>query len=430
MISVGSAHRPRPLGKFGNTNVYSCVVFRPLREDCCATTSARLNGYSLVTYETNRYSVPVNRARQDVIVKAYPFHLEILDGTTLLARHPRCYEREQDLFDPLHYLCLLEQRPGDFDYASPLKKWQAGWPESYHRMLRGLRERWPEGGRGIQEFIRVLRLHEDYPAPLVQQAIEQALAYGCPHLDGVLHCLHQLTSSDEAPTSLQLAEHSHLQAVGTQPIDLRKSRTIVEIIRVRREAMSMMQHQSLLETYLRQLRLPTFAHNYAAFAQDAARTGLSCERYLFARSSAEISQRDANRVERSITQAKLPVLKELSQFDWSCVQGVTKTRVLELAQGGYIIQAEPIIMIGNPGLGKSHVATGLAVAACRQGKRVRFYNVATLVNELLSAQHELKLSRFMAGISKHDLLVLDEFGFLPLSRYGANLLLQLCSALY
>jgi DNA replication protein DnaC len=97
--------------------------------------------------------------------------------------------------------------------------------------------------------------------------------------------------------------------------------------------MSMMHHQSLLETYLRQLRLPTFAHNYAAFAQDAARTGLSCERYLFALSEAEISQRDANRVERSIAQAKLPVLKELSQFDWSCVQGVTKTRVLELAQG-------------------------------------------------------------------------------------------------
>jgi DNA replication protein DnaC len=118
---------------------------------------------------------------------------------------------------------------------------------------------------------------------------------------------------------------------------------------------------------------------------------------------------------RSIAQAKLPVLKELSQFDWSCVQGVSKTRVLELAQGGYITQAKPILMIGNPGLGKSHVATGLALAACRQGKRVRFYNVATLVNELLSAQHELKLSRFMAGICKQDLLILDEFGFIPYS---------------
>src|SRR6266849_5251186 len=194
--------------------------------------------------------------------------------------------------------------------------------------------------------------------------------------------------------------------------------------------MSMMQHQSLLETYLRQLRLPTFAQNYAAFAQDAARTGLSCERYLFALSEAEIAQRDANRVERSIAQAKLPVLKELSQFDWSCIQGVSKTRVLELAQGGYITQAEPILMIGNPGLGKSHVAAGLALAACRQGRRVRFYNVATLVNDLIAAQHELKLSRLLTTLGKQELLVLDEFGFIPFSREGAHLLFQLCSALY
>jgi DNA replication protein DnaC len=191
-----------------------------------------------------------------------------------------------------------------------------------------------------------------------------------------------------------------------------------------------MQQNSVLESYLRQLKLPTFAQNYGAIASDAARTGLSCERYLLALCEAELAQRDANRVERCIAQAKLPVLKELSQFDWSCVQGVSKTRVFELAQGGYLAHAEPILMIGNPGLGKTHVAAGLALAACRQGRRVRFYNVATLVNDLIVAQHELKLSRFMATLGKQELLVLDEFGFLPFSREGANLLFQLCSALY
>src|SRR2546425_9783085 len=190
-----------------------------------------------------------------------------------------------------------------------------------------------------------------------------------------------------------------------------------------------MQQNTLLESYLRQLKLPTFAQNYAAFAQDAARTGLSCERYLLARGFAELAQRDAHRVERCTAQARLPVLKELSQFDWSCVQGVSKTRVFELAQGGYIAHAEPILMIGNPGLGKTHVATGLALAACRQGHRVRFSNVATLVNDLIAAQHELKLSRFIASSAKQDLLILDEFGFVPLSREAANLLFQLCSAL-
>src|SRR6266496_3064911 len=163
----------------------------------------------------------------------------------------------------------------------------------------------------------------------------------------------------------------------------------------------MMQQNSLLESYLRQLKLPTFAQNYAAIASDAARTDLSCERYLLALCEAELAQRDANRVERCIAQAKLPVLKELSQFDWNCVQGVSKTRVFELAQGG-----------------------------CRQGRRVRFFNVATLVNDLIVAQHELKLSRLLATLGKQELLVLDEFGFLPFSREGANPLFQLCSALY
>ena len=191
-----------------------------------------------------------------------------------------------------------------------------------------------------------------------------------------------------------------------------------------------MSQNTVLESYLRQLKLPTFAHNYAAFAADAARTGLSCERYLLALCEAELAQRDANRVERCIAQARFPVLKEMSQFDWSCVQGVSKTRVFELAQGGYLAHAEPILMIGNPGLGKTHVAIGLALAACRQGRRVRFYHVATLVNELIAAQHELKLSRFLTTLGKHELLVLDEFGFIPFSREGANLLFQLCSSLY
>ncbi len=126
---------------------------------------------------------------------------------------------QQDLFDPLHYLPLLEQRPGAFDYAKPMRQWRQGWPESYHRMLRILRESWPEG-RGVQEFVRILKLHQEYPAPVVQEAIEQALAYGCVHLDGVLHCLHQVIAP-EAPTPPEdTALAAHLPDVGNQPIDL------------------------------------------------------------------------------------------------------------------------------------------------------------------------------------------------------------------
>lgn len=117
---------------------------------------------------------------------------------------------------------LLRTNPRKFDYARPMRQWRKDWPESYHQMLQVLREKWPEGGRGVQEFVRVLRLHEDYPAALVQQAIEQALVYGCPHLDGVLHCLHQLNPEPPVVANQQIFEQPLLQAVGAQLVDLRQ----------------------------------------------------------------------------------------------------------------------------------------------------------------------------------------------------------------
>ena len=191
-----------------------------------------------------------------------------------------------------------------------------------------------------------------------------------------------------------------------------------------------MQHQALLENYLRQLRLTTFAQNYQTFAQDAARTNLSFERYLLALCQAEAEQRQANKIERAILNAKFPIVKELASFDFSLVQGITKTRVLELSQGGYLNRAENIILMGNPGLGKSHIATGLALAACRQGKKVRFFGVASFVNDMLAANRDLRLSRFIKPFTRLDLVVLDELGFLPFSKEGGQVLFELCSELH
>jgi DNA replication protein DnaC len=191
-----------------------------------------------------------------------------------------------------------------------------------------------------------------------------------------------------------------------------------------------MQHQALLENYLRQFKLGTFVQNYQAYAQDAARTDLPYERYLLALCTSEAEQREANRIERAIAAAKFPLIKEVASFDFGAIQNVSKTKVLELAQGGYMAKAETIILIGNPGLGKTHIATGLALAACKQGKHVRFYGVANLINELLAAQKDLRLSKFMAKFGKLDLLVLDELGFIPFSKEGGQLLFQLCSDLY
>jgi DNA replication protein DnaC len=188
--------------------------------------------------------------------------------------------------------------------------------------------------------------------------------------------------------------------------------------------------QLLLETQLKQLRLPSFLENYQSLAAEAARNNLPYERYLLGLAQEEVGRRERNTIERSIRQAHFPVLKELSDFDFTAVPTLAQPRILDLAQGGYMVGAEPIIMVGNPGLGKSHLATGLALTACRQGQRVRFYNAAGLVNELMAAQQDYRLSRFMAASLKMHLIVLDELGFIPFSGSGAQLLFQFISNLY
>lgn len=191
-----------------------------------------------------------------------------------------------------------------------------------------------------------------------------------------------------------------------------------------------MSKQFLLESHLKQLRLPAMLDHYQSLAQEAARTNLSFEQFLLALAQEEVNQRERHSIERALRQAHFPVIKELAEFDFAMVPSLAKGRVLELAQGGYLTKAEPVLMLGNPGLGKTHVATGLAVAACRQGKRVRFYTAAGLVNELVAAQHDYRLSRFLTGALKQHLIVIDELGFIPFTDSGAQLLFQFCSSLY
>ncbi len=191
-----------------------------------------------------------------------------------------------------------------------------------------------------------------------------------------------------------------------------------------------MESTMLLDTYLKQLRLPAFLQNYRKFAEDAAQDNLGYDRFLLALAEQEIAQRERNRRVRRIKAARFPVLKELADFDFSAIPSLNKQKVLDLARGEYIQKADSLLMVGNPGLGKTHVATGLALAACRQGHRVRFYNAAGLVNELTQAQDEHRLSKFLATALKHRLIVLDELGFIPFSATGAHLIFQFCSTLY
>jgi DNA replication protein DnaC len=186
----------------------------------------------------------------------------------------------------------------------------------------------------------------------------------------------------------------------------------------------------LLESHLKTLHLATFRQQYRPVAEDAARNNLSYDRYLLALAEQEVAQRQFNSQRQRIQAARFPVLKELADFDFSAIPQLNKQRILDLARGDYIPKTEPIILVGNPGLGKTHVAVGLALAACRQCYRVRFYNAAALVNELILAQDQHRLPKFLATALKHNLIVLDELGFIPFSTTGAQLMFQFCSTLY
>jgi DNA replication protein DnaC len=191
-----------------------------------------------------------------------------------------------------------------------------------------------------------------------------------------------------------------------------------------------MEANLLLESHLKTLRLATFREQYRQVAEDAAGNNLGYDQYLLALAEQEVAQRHLNRQRQRIKAARFPVLKELADFDFSAIPQLNKQRVLNLARGEYISKAEPIILVGNPGLGKTHISTGLALAACRQCLRVRFYNAAALVNELSLAQEQQRLPKFLATALKHNLIVLDELGFIPFSTTGAQLMFQFCSTLH
>lgn len=184
----------------------------------CTSHVVKVNPYSQVVFETNRYSVPAEYAGKQMVLCAYPFSVKIVYLDQVVAEHERCFGREQDVLNPLHYLGLLEQRPGAFEHAVPIRQWRRNWPAYYNDLLAALRQSRPNGS-GIREFIAILKMHRVYPEEVVNQAVQQAVNMGAPHLDGVLLCLRQMVNPLVVPQTLEIA-HPELAALGTQPLSL------------------------------------------------------------------------------------------------------------------------------------------------------------------------------------------------------------------
>lgn len=184
---------------------------------------------------------------------------------------------------------------------------------------------------------------------------------------------------------------------------------------------------AVVEEHCRALRLPTVADQCQRLAEEAVRAGQSPLSYLGELLGAEVDDRERRTIERRLKEARLPRVKTLDEFDFSANPALPATELRQLAEGEYLDRAEPIILIGDAGTGKTHLATGLCVAACQQKRRARFVTAAGLVNELVEAQHHTLLSRALQRWSRYDLIVLDEVGYVPFAQIGAELLFQVIS---
>jgi DNA replication protein DnaC len=162
----------------------------------------------------------------------------------------------------------------------------------------------------------------------------------------------------------------------------------------------------------------------AGLAELAVKEKQSHLDYLEALLAAELEEREHRLVSRRLREARLPRRKTLEEFDFSQSPKVSATEIRQLAEGGYIERAEPILFIGDCGTGKAHLMTGLCVAACRQKRRVRFTTTAGLVNERVEAKQQLQLGRVMARWSRYERIAIDEVGYVPLADLGVEFLFQ------
>jgi DNA replication protein DnaC len=191
-----------------------------------------------------------------------------------------------------------------------------------------------------------------------------------------------------------------------------------------------MKSHVLLEATLKELRLPTFLSEYARAARECADDDNSYENFLENLANLELATRRRNAIERRLKEAMFPAEKELCDFDYTAIPMLNKKRIQELSKSEYLLKKECLVFLGPPGVGKTHLAIGLAREACRQGKRVKFFTANGLATAYAEARTDRVLQRLENAIDKRDLIIIDELGYVPLANGAAENLFNFFSRCY
>ena len=179
-----------------------------------------------------------------------------------------------------------------------------------------------------------------------------------------------------------------------------------------------------IDAAARELRLPAIREHAARLADQAQRAKATYLGYLAETLTIEIDDRAERRRARRIHEARFPRLKRLAEFDLASAPTINPATIATLAAGNYLDQGDPLVLLGDSGTGKTHLLIALGIAACEQGRSVRYTTCAQLVNELIEAADERRLARLIARYGKVALLAIDEFGYIQLDSRGAELLFQ------
>jgi DNA replication protein DnaC len=194
--------------------------------------------------------------------------------------------------------------------------------------------------------------------------------------------------------------------------------------------MTMGMTETMLRTHLKRLQLSYFAEQHTALMAQAGRESWSHGRLLEHLVEGEVARRDAALIERRVKAARLPGIKTLDGFDWSWPKKINRAQVQQMFRLDFLPQHGNVILLGGVGVGKTHLAIALAHAACLKGRTTLFTSAVDIVNALAAAQATGGIKREMARLSKPSLLVVDELGYLPIDKFGADALFQVISRRY